>query len=235
MQKVSVRTSHNVVINYDIASVGERILAFIIDFIILIIYIFFIVTIFESLYIEGTVPWIIASLPIFSYHLISELFFEGQSIGKSLIKIKVIRLDGTRPSLSGYLLRWILRIVDIPIYGSVAIVAIIVSAKGQRIGDMAAGTTVIRLQPKKRKEVSSPLEDSFNENYNPVFAEVINLSDQDIDLAKKALEVNRKMANAKPVQLLADKLCEKMNIYTEMTPVKFLHTVIKDYNHITSR
>ncbi|MDH5598386.1 MAG: RDD family protein [Cyclobacteriaceae bacterium] len=235
MQKVSVRTSHNVVINYDIASIGDRILAILIDLIIIGIYGFMMIMIFITLETEVVMLWIIAYLPIFFYHLVSEIFFEGQSVGKNLMKIKVIRLDGTRPSIGGYILRWILRPVDLFMYGGVAILTIVLNGKGQRLGDLAAATTVIKLQKKKRREVSSPLEDSFNDNYEPVFAEAINLSDQDIDLAKKALEVNRKAGNPKPATFLAEKLCEKMNIKTEVPPIKFLHTIIKDYNHITSR
>ena len=236
MQSVKVRTSQNVLIDYKIASLGDRIVAFIIDYLVLMAYLFLCVMVLTTNDVNSYVPYVIIFIPFLLYHLLCEVFMDGQSIGKRQMNIKVIKLDGSRPSLGAYLIRWVLRPIDnfIGMYGAVAIVTYLISGKGQRLGDLAAGTTVIKLT-KQARMAASPLKERFEDDYAPEFQEVIRLTDKDMDLIARALEVNLKLANNEPAMVLAEALKKKMGISTDMPPIKFLHTIKKDYNHLTSR
>src|SRR5690606_12148888 len=91
-------------------------------------------------------------LPVlFLYNLVCETFFGGQSIGKKSMGIKVVKMNGHNPTVGDCLLRWCLRIVDIGAsLGALAAILVSSSEKGQRLGDMAANTVVIRLNPPNR-------------------------------------------------------------------------------------
>ena len=111
MRHVEVQTAQHVAIGYTVASVGDRILAYIIDLVILIVFIFGMLILFS---ITGVLTGftravviifpVLMLLPYLLYDLLMEYFFNGQSVGKRLRKIKVVRLDGTPATLGNYLL-----------------------------------------------------------------------------------------------------------------------------------
>ncbi len=91
--------------------------------------------------------FVILFLPLFFYHLLCETYLNGQSFGKKIMKMRVVKLDGTQAGIGSYFLRWILAPIDIYFtYGSVGLVTMIVNGKGQRLGDLAAHTTVVKLK-----------------------------------------------------------------------------------------
>jgi len=63
---------------------------------------------------------------------------------------------------------------------------------------------------------------------------VVNLTEKDIELIQRALEVNRDQGNIQPVIIITDKIKGLLDIKTDLPPVKFLYTIIKDYQTITS-
>lgn len=234
MQTIDVLTAQNVRITYRIAGLGDRILAFIIDSLLVFAYIF---TIFYSLIqleVESTVPYIAAYIPVFFYHFLCEFFMNGQSIGKKQLNIRVVMLDGSRPSFSSYLVRWIMRLIDIPFYGIVAIFTILFSKKGQRLGDILAGTSVIKLTDTDRLS-SNPLKQTFSDSHQVEFPEVSRLTDSDIDLIDKAIAFNKAQNDSGPMDLLAQKLKEKMGINCDWSTNNFLDRIKKDYHHLNSQ
>jgi len=140
-------TNQNIEIKLELAGLGDRILAFLIDACIIFLYILFVVFLMSILGSGGNeVLWFVFLLPFVFYSLLFEIFANGQTPGKKIRAIKVVKLDGGSPGILNYFLRWVLRPIDILIYGSIAVMSIIVTKTGQRIGDSAAGTTVIRLR-----------------------------------------------------------------------------------------
>src|SRR5690606_21050190 len=90
----------------------------------------------------------IVTVPFLLYHPLFEILMNGQSPGKRQMKIKVVSLDGSSPTIGGYLMRWLFRLVEVfMLRGAVAMVTIAANGKGQRLGDIAAGTTVVKLVP----------------------------------------------------------------------------------------
>lgn len=235
MQKVGIQTTQNVLIDYEVASLGERIGAYLIDGLLLVAYIFILGYINLEVYQLPIYVNIILALPFFLYHLLCEVFFNGQSIGKRQLHIKVVRLDGTSPSLGSYLLRWILRPVDFLLYGSVAILCILIGGKGQRLGDIAAGTTVVKYHKESFSRMQQAYTPDLPEDYVVHFPQVSRLNEEDIALIRETLALYRRTANAEPVQVMSEKAMALLQVETQMPPVKFLNVLIKDYQYITAR
>lgn len=240
MEKVSVETTQNVQIDYQLASLGDRIIAFLIDGLILAVYsIFGFFLIFSNF--QNQQEWslilflILFNLPAFLYHLLCEVFLNGQSLGKKQMNIKVMKSDGSNASIGAYLLRWILRPVDITLFsGGIAVLTIMITEKGQRLGDLAAGTVVVKLGNVPSLTYHRKI-DNPEENYQPMFDQVVNLTDQDVEIIKKSLIVYQNTANKEPVLASAEKIRKLLNLETDLPPVKLLMVVIKDYNFFASR
>ena len=148
MQTVRVRTTQNVFIDYPVASIGDRILAYLIDRIILILYSVAVIAALLNLDARayGISGWSLLGFPWMFYNLLFEIFMNGQTPGKQVMKTKVVRLNGTPPTIGDYLLRWIFSFIDFYILsGALAVVIIAMGGKGQRLGDIVAGTSVVKL------------------------------------------------------------------------------------------
>jgi uncharacterized RDD family membrane protein YckC len=236
MEKIRIQTAQNIVIEHDIASVADRIASNLVDYLILSVYYFIIWAVFLSSLAMGSLDYVIwivlfISIPPMFYQLACEVFMEGQSFGMKSVRTKVIRLDGNQPSIGNYLLRWLLRPVDIfMFYGGVAI---LINGKGQRLGDIAAGTTVIKM--KKPVKLSDTILAQSADTYVPVFTQVEKLTDREIAIIVETLSVFKYQGKIMPVQVVAKKIKEVLQIETNMKPWDFLKTVVKDYNHITGK
>ena len=236
MQTIQVRTTQNVFIQYPVASVGDRILAFLLDRLILVFYCIAVAALFISTDMEVIWIWLLlVGIPFLFYFLFFEIIMNGQTPGKRAMSIKVIRMDGTQPSIGDYILRWIFSFIDFYIFsGVIAVIVIAAGGKGQRLGDVVAGTSVIKLI--QQKEITA--EDVFispSITYTPIFPQVVHLSERDIELIQRALEVNRDQNNLEPVMAVTERIKTLLGVQTDMDPVKFLYTVVKDFQHITSR
>lgn len=233
MQTINVRTTQNVLIDYPIAGLFDRILAFFVDLIIFVAYLILAFYLVAQFKIISTWLSILIYLPAFFYTLAFEIAMNGQTPGKRALDIKVVRLDGNSPTLANYIMRFILWPIDVILSGSVAITFILLTKNGQRLGDLAAGTTVVKLT-KRGVLTGQEIVQSLTEDYQPLFPQVIHLSDRDISVIKEALTLNVTLGNDKPVYALAAKIKSLHGIQTDLPPVKFLYTVLKDYHHLTS-
>ncbi|MFM2305812.1 MAG: hypothetical protein RLZZ367_481 [Bacteroidota bacterium] len=236
MESFEVSTAQNVSLNYEIATVGDRILASIIDTMIKAGYLFLIAYLLSKTTDDRDRAWWMLGLfmlPIFLYTLLFEIFMEGQTPGKKVRKIKVARLDGNPTSIGAYLLRWLLSIIEANILilgGGIGIVAMILSPKCQRLGDMLAGTTVIKTS--NSVALRDTLYEKVNSNYQPVYPEAKLLTSADVELIKQVLNNSTYLENFEMVYTLTGKVQQKMNVSRTEGPEDFLRTVIKDYNHL---
>lgn len=230
---LSIGTTQNIDIEFKIASTGDRIVATIIDFLIVFTYYIFI-----AFTIRGTYPplsiLISVHIPIVFYHFLCEVFLGGQSIGKKVKKIKVIKVDGTRPSVVDYLARWLLSLVEILMTGGVvALITIIVSDNSQRLGDMLGKTTVIKLE--KGIKLEDTIFVSTDESHFPVFPQARYLTDEDANMIREVLAKNNAGQQSYQVIDATSKLkniyLKKLNIKSDLQPVDFLKTLLIDYNH----
>ncbi|MEO0472357.1 MAG: RDD family protein [Bacteroidota bacterium] len=240
MNTIVIPTAQNIELEYPQASLGDRMLAGLIDFLLLVGYLWLLamldVNFFDEL-LEFEIAFFL-TLPVMFYSLLCEIFFNGRTLGKYVMKLQVINMSGASPDLSGYFIRWMLRIIDIwsvsfIFPGLVGIITIGVNKKGQRLGDIAAGTTVIKL-----KLVTTFGDTMFmhtGEDYQVRFPEIGNLSDRDVAILKEVLDAGMRSSNPDLLFRLASKVKEVAGIQTNMNTRKFLHTVLKDYNHLYGR
>jgi len=236
MQTIQVRTTQNAFIHYPVASVGDRIMAYLLDQLIKIVYAIAIGILLFNADIGSEWVWIlIIGIPWLLYSVLFEIFMNGQTPGKRVLTIKVIRLNGTPASIGDYILRWIFALIDFGILsGAIAVIIIVAGGKGQRLGDLVAGTSVVKLA--EQKEItSSEIFVASEATYEPTFIQAIQLNEKDIEIIQRALEVNRDHGNPAPMLAVTEKLKTQLCIQTDMPPVKFLYVLIKDFNHLTSR
>jgi uncharacterized RDD family membrane protein YckC len=243
MATIRVHTAQNVTLEYEVASLGDRILAAIIDNVVLgawVIAWLMVLGMFNTGRdgsVRGVALYVLLFMLGFSvvfYHLVCEVFFNGQSIGKKAMDIRVMRLDGTAPRQGDYLLRWLLRIIDTVFLGGVvAIVAIAASGRGQRLGDMAAGTTVLKVRPQASP---STLFGSVSllEGYQVVFPQAALLADHDVALVRRLLHQGQVRHNYELINEVANKVKAITGIRTELQDEPFLQTILRDHAHLAS-
>ena len=140
-------------IQEDVHVTGRRILATIVDGLILGALFTVMTMLFGSITSVGFANWN-GSMPAFAsvlYGVIVVLYYVllegylGQTVGKMVLGIKVVREDnGEVPGLGGATVRTLLRIVDGLLSYLVAFITVLISGKNQRLGDMAAHTLVVR-------------------------------------------------------------------------------------------
>ena len=228
MSELGVYTAQNVFIDYKLAGLGDRIVAFLIDGLIIIAYL-----ILVSFLIGNTSHWwqLFFGLPVFLYHLLFEIFTNGQSPGKRQMKVQVKMADGSVPGLGAYLLRWLLSPIDFVMSGGIAMMSIILSAKSQRLGDLAAGTVVAKVKVLDEFHKDFLRRDA-EENYEPSFLEVkYKINQKDIDLIKEALRVRVSNTTHAPSEKLRQQIETRLDVKSDLATVAFLHTVIKDFEH----
>ena len=244
MTQLSINTTQNVNINFTAATVGDRILAYFIDLSIKIAYCIVIYGIFfywlgiNSAF-QNMDQWsVIAVLlvfyfPVMVYSITLESIFEGQSFGKKLIKIKVVKIDGYQAGFGDYLIRWFFRVIDISMLnGSVALIAIISSKKSQRLGDMTAGTAVITL--KNKITINHTILEEIGQEYVPVYPLVIKLSDNDMRIIKETFQIAEKNGDMETILKLSNKIQTVTGIKMQTSnQTNFIKTVLKDYNFYT--
>ncbi|MFV0592411.1 MAG: RDD family protein [Draconibacterium sp.] len=232
MTAVKIQTAQNTLLYQTRASLGERMVASIIDAAVMGAYIF-IGTILSGLFSGGTAFIGIFLLPVYFYTLLLELLFDGQTLGKMVMKIKVVHSEGQNVPFTSYLLRWILRLVDIWIlFASVGVLSILISKKGQRVGDIAANTLVVSIKPaQKLQELRYARKPS--EEKTLVFSQASLLDDKDIEVIREVLAFGKEAGfygnAAKMLKQTSSTMQKKLGIETNMIPVKFLEQLLDDY------
>ena len=236
MQAVSVQTTQNIQLDYPLAGLGDRMLAYLIDVLILLGWLLFSTVIFSLAFnLNSTALTILLFIPGFFYRLFAEIFFNGQTAGKNALNIKVIKLDGSTPSVGAYILRWLLEPVDFFLSG-IAVLFIILTKNGQRLGDILAGTTVVKMKKVSATNMRNKMVmNKVDEDYIPTHSEAAHLIDSEVQLIKSALSAFREDAARRPVELLENKLKEKYNIQSSATTVEFLYTLLRDHTYYVSR
>lgn len=238
MDQFQIETAQNVRIEQSIAFIGERLLAYFIDGFVKATYMVLVFWMLFQIELEDMFPawvfYLVVSLPALLYSLVLESLNNGQTIGKSILSIRVVRLDGSKPVFSNYLMRWILRVIDISLSsGAVAVLMIIFGGKGQRLGDLAASTTVI--SDRRKYQLKGPLTEELPSNYQPTFPQVTVLSDADMNTIRKIYGQALSEGKYFLVSELEKKIVELTGIQHNMPPVEFVKTVIWDYIYFTAQ
>ncbi|MCH2196379.1 RDD family protein [Kordia sp.] len=243
MSQIQINTTQNVNINFTLAAIGERVVAHVIDLIIKIAYGYVAIESFYAIFKDS--EWFIDMdywsrfaiysllvFPALIYSLVLESLWEGQTIGKKIVKIKVVKIDGYQATFVDYLIRWFFRIVDLNLLsGFIAIISVIMSDKGQRLGDITAGTAVI--SKKNKVLISHTIMEELGNNYKPQYPSVINLSDNDMRIIKETFLIAKKSKDFDTLNKLRTKIEQVMETKSDKATIPFIDIIIKDYNFYT--
>jgi uncharacterized RDD family membrane protein YckC len=156
-ETLDINTPENVAFGYQVAGIGSRFLATLIDVIIItLLQIIVLVTYSFVLYIFDIDPtgggsaWVAAIMGVviflfyWGYYIFFEMLWNGQTPGKRWTGLRVIRADGTPITLSESLIRNLTRLVDfLPAAYGVGIITMFIDKRSRRLGDLAAGTLVV--------------------------------------------------------------------------------------------
>ena len=260
MPTVQINTAFNVGLDFEIAPFHKRLLAYMIDFALLIIYLFFMkYLLYEQMGLPENdsigVDILVVSLPMLFYSLITELLMNGQTIGKKLMRIRVISLEGGEPTVGQFILRWITKFFEWPflfgylfastlavmIYifitgfcGIAVVITILVSRRHQRFGDMAAGTAIV--DAKSFMSVHDTIFVNVNAgNYKVSFPEVMRLSDNDINTIKSVLTLARRTHNHDVCMRVEYKIKDVLSISSSLSSIDFLEKLLEDYNYLATK
>lgn len=241
MSEISINTTQNVLINFQAANIGIRFLAYAIDLIMKICYMIVVnwmiikpmnINILSMDSWSITSIYIVLYLPITFYSLAFETLMEGQTVGKKIMNIKVVKIDGYQATFLDYLTRWVFRLIDVLmslcIVGSISILA---SKIHQRLGDIAAGTAVISL--KNDVNISHTILEEIRDDYEPKYPQVVRFSDNDMRIIKETYIVATRNDDHVTISKLIRKIEEVSGIKAEGNSYKFVSTIIKDYNYYT--
>jgi len=242
MSIVTVSTPFNIDLEFRIAPFHKRLLAWLIDIVIIYAYAYIMYRVVmtarneNSWYVVNVLYILFVVLPFLLYHLLFEVFMNGQSLGKKAMGIKVMDKNGNEPTLGQYLLRWMFRLVDmLGTLGSAAALSAALTTYTQRIGDLVAGTIVIdqRYAANFSETIYMPIEDK---GYKPLFPQVMNLSDRDINGIRNLLDIK---SNSRDIDLytlqVTDRIKEVLSIETDMDARQFLYRLLQDYNFLTRK
>jgi uncharacterized RDD family membrane protein YckC len=241
MKNIEIRTTQNVVLQYELADLRERILAFLIDLAILFFGGLMLIGVLSSVFTGTalTVMMIFVACIVFFYSLAFELMNQGQSPGKMAMRIRVIKVTSGQTTFADYAARWVFRLVDIWFsLGGIASILIASSSKSQRIGDIVANTTVIKLTPNMDLTLKDILNIHSQTSYKPEYTQAKQLAEEDVLLIKSTLSRYQKYGNEahdEALATLADKVREILNAQqvSRGNDLIFLQTVLKDYVMLT--
>ena len=245
MKELALRTTQNVVIEYPAAKLFERIVAAVIDLLIILIlswfFIYIFVQFFETMGADSMIQRFVFMLPvliIILYHTLSELLANGQSLGKKALGIRVVRLDGQKAGFREALLRALVLFLDLVFsMGVLGILTISTSRRKQRLGDMAANTVVIKSSPSKPFRLEDIVRIKSIDEYEPTYPQVIQFTESDILLVKETLKRYQKYKNdahRKAFLVMVKRLANLMEIKKlPRDSVRFVKTIIQDYIVLT--
>jgi uncharacterized RDD family membrane protein YckC len=256
MPVIQIATPFNIDIEFELAPFPKRLLAYFIDFIIIILYLIsMLYLLFGGFNPRGDaigLVLLVLFLPTLLYTMLCELLLNGQTIGKKVMQIKVVSLDGGEPSLGQYMLRWFLRFYEwgfiifslfwggfgtgltFLIFGGLTSVVIMaISKKNQRLGDIAAGTVVVNTKSKLTAEDTIFINIS-QPNYKVTFPEVMRLSDRDINTIKNVLTQARKHKRYDMCNRVAFKVQDVLQVSSDMYAMEFLEKIMEDYNYLST-
>ena len=245
MANIEITTTQNVTIEYELADLRERIFAFVIDVLIIVVS-FALIMMTMGLMVsplysgrnnEVLLKLFVMPLIMF-YTLYNEILMNGQTLGKRALGIKVVKLNGDPPAVSDYIMRWATRLIDIWLsLGTVATLLVTSSPKAQRIGCLLSGTVVIRLRSSKAFSLRDILKINSLDNYTPTYPQVTVFNEKDMLFIKGALDRYTRFPNNAHNDVIIDlsaHCASKLGLDQVPTNrVAFLRRLLNDYIVLT--
>lgn len=249
-----IPTFLNVDLSIALANSWRRYFAYILDWVFKGAYIFLVYYLSSTRQIfDHFLVSFFSFTPVYFYSFLMEWLFKGQTLGKMIMKIKVVSADGNAPSMGQCALRWMFLFVDA--YSTVLLSfmsswAMVFAAFGpfvgiariersefrQRFGDLAAGTYVVN-----KEDEYFTVDDTLyyyaktDTNYVVRYPEVLRFSDKDLTTIKNLLDKSDNNYDAEVLKRLADRVKELLKVESDQADYAFLTQLLHDYNHLSKQ
>lgn len=229
VSKYQIQNSQFVNIEQTPAGLGYRVVATILDYFVLQLY--YIVLSFVSFGMfdnPSIYILVIVFLVPLLYPLVCEQFFGGATIGKKCLGLRVVTLEGKAAPFYSSVLRLLLFMVDIM---GIGILMMLLSKKNQRLGDMAGGTLVIKINRYAQFEAVLKKMSFIKDDYIPKYAFASSLTWGQISFINETVHSSNRNSK-KNMKAIADYIVNKYEV-TERPKYDFLflNKVIEDYNY----
>ncbi|MDR1652440.1 MAG: RDD family protein [Prevotellaceae bacterium] len=245
-----INTVQNVNINYTLAEAGSRIGARLLDGLFVMIYVIIVTVIAVVIIIlsEMDLPSLDVSygkiiffllvfvmyLPAMFYEVFLPYYWQGQTFGKRIVGIRIVREDGSEATLGTYFVRWLLDVVDSFCYYLVGLIVMLSTAKRQRVADLVAKTVVISTTTLAFNQ--RPDFDRIMQEYKPTFTQVLQLSDKDVRIIRQAYTRARATNNTEIINRLRQKIEQVTSeIRPAMSDNTYIETVLRDYQYFAEQ
>jgi uncharacterized RDD family membrane protein YckC len=254
MKTIEFESAQHVKVEYELATTIQRASAALLDMLVFVVY-FTIMSMILGLSrfnaSFGTslfVTLLIVKIPWIFYNPFIEFVTQGQSLGKYIVGIRVVKMNGERPGLKEVFTRWIFKgdfvwisaDIFVLFWFGLGILGIIFSAtaeKRQRMGDVMANTVVIKKKSSAVYTLKDILSIKSMENHEPTYPHVTRLTDEDMLLIKNTIQRVQKYPNAETKKFaieLADESARLIGLSeTPEKRMEFLQTLLQDYVVLT--
>lgn len=223
-EKIDILTGEYVTLSFKKADVGQRIGAFLLDWLILGVASYFIIALIEEANLTFFEYIYFSLLPFFN--LFIEYKTKGYTIGKKILGLRIISDECTAPSFLQCFMRWLLFPIDYIVVG-----LILMAQKGQRLGDMASGCQCICTADKYQAKVDLDEEFKYLQpNYKVQYPKAAQLNKDDITVITKVLYHTSFQDRAEET---ARKIEESLNIARKSpSATLFLKDILNDYKFL---
>lgn len=237
MATSNIVTGQYVRISQTPASIGERMLAQLIDWTLQSVYslgLSYLIFNYELLSfseeLQLLVMVFVILLPTLFYGFLCELLAGGQTLGKRLLKLRVVKTDGSAAGIGACLLRWMFMIIDGPSMSGLGVLVMLITKDNRRIGDLAAGTMVIKTNSYQKMHISIDEFAPFARNYRPAYPAAENLSMEQVSLIDQTLRLKE---DDPRISALAEQVRRALSIdqSNERDDATFLWRVKRDYQY----
>ena len=195
-------TPEAVSITVDVAGLGSRTIAWLIDTLIQAVIVVPILIGVGLGDVTGTVELVVLSLVLFlivwGYYPLFELFWQGRTPGKRAQRLRVQRTDGQPAGGAAIMVRNLIRILDVFLFPFLAVISMIVTSRAQRLGDLAAGTMVVR-----ERRLVAPLAVSLPPRSDLPVVDATGLSEREYDVIRSFLSRRSSLDAAARTRLAA--------------------------------
>lgn len=241
--RYTIDTPENIEFGYDIAGIGSRFLAAIIDTFFIgvaeVIVLLVVGLAVQSLSLGESILTaagaLLGFIILWGYYVAFELAWNGQSPGKRMLGLRVVREGGRPITVIASIIRNLIRIVDfLPLLYGIGVVAMFVDRRARRLGDLAAGVLVVRERAEVTLEslAARPLlATTLPPDHGPL-AHVVALNETDYALVQEFLARRHDLGRDARLRLgmqLVRGLEQRMAIQAGMQPEPFLEYVVASY------
>lgn len=264
MSVVRVATHFNIELDFNVASFGRRLVAWLVDVTVQVLYLYFAGDLLRNLFATGhsgqmrTLAFmLLVVVPVLTYHLVCEALMNGQSVGKKLLGVRVVAANGGRPSLGQFVIRWLIRasdysilmmIISIPLaqyYGTNIVwafgFALLLLAADIVLTNRKSGQRLgdllaqtLVIETNEKQKIEDTVFLEVAPDYVPSFPQVMKLSDRDMNTLKSIYDTARRRDDSLMAETAAGKIRHHLKIETPLSAFEFLEVLMKDYNYLSA-